>query len=141
MKQLIFLLLISANVMAQDSTKIKISIQARDAKYIAASNSKDEEEPYFDAIKSKFRVAVGSLPAGVTLVIVDSIYTEDWIRIYTKLNNDQVALKAGSKARIETILRAVAQVYLTGRLDAIDAADVDTFQSMQKYGLLKFRRF
>ena len=141
MKQIIFLLFISANVFGQDSTKIKISIQARDAKYISATNSKDDEELFFDAVKPLFRVAPGTLPGGATLVSVDSIYTGDWLRIYNKLNSDQTALKSGTKNRLETILRAVNQTYLTGKLNDIDAADIQTFQTMQQVGLIKFRRF
>lgn len=129
------------NVNAQDSTKIQVSIQARDVKYIGAISSKDFNEDFFDAVKYKFRVIPANVPTGTTLVQVDSIYTIDWIVLYTNLKNNATALNAGCTGRVETILRAVNQVYLNNKLDAVNAASLVSFVSMQEVGLFKFRRF
>lgn len=137
MKTMLFAFLLNA----QDSVKVQVSIQARDAKYIGAISSKDGEEPFFDAIKHKFRVGVAQLPAGATLVQVDSIHTEDWIRIYSVLRYDAVAITAGTTSRIGTELRAINQAYLTGKLDDIDTNILVTHGTMQGIGLIKYRRF
>ena len=132
-------LLVSIIINAQDSTKIQVSIQARDAKYIASMANKDSHEDYFDAVKYKFRVPVP--PVTTTLVQVDSIYTIDWIVLYTMLKNDAVAINAGCTGRIETILRAVNQVYLNGKLDDANQLPLTVFGRQQAVGLFKFRRF
>lgn len=128
------------NANAQDSTKIQVSIQSRDAKYISAISSKDLNEEFFDAVKFKYRVLPVNIPTGVTLVQIDSIYTIDWIAIYTNLKNNPTALNAGCTGRVETILRAVNQSYLNNRLDAINASILVSFVTMQEVGLFKFRR-
>ena len=131
-------LLFVLNLNAQDSTKIQVSIQSRDAKYIGFLADKNLHEEYFDAVKHKFRVAVP--PITTTLVQVDSIYTIDWIIIYTLLKNDAVAINAGCTGRIETILRAVNQVYLNGKLDDANTLPLLVFGRSQTVGLLKFRK-
>lgn len=142
MKKLILSVIafISISAYGQDSTKIQVSQQSRDIKYIASISSKDIEEDFFDAVKSKFRVIPANVPIGNTLVVVDSIYTADWVRIYTVLKNDPTALNAGVANRVETVLRAVNQTYLNGRLDAINANPMASFVTMQGVGLIKLKK-
>ena len=132
-------ILVSILTTAQDSTKIQVSIQARDVKYIGSVANKDTHEDFFDAVKSKFRVPVP--PVTTTLVQIDSIYTIDWIVLYTLLKNDAVAINAGCTGRVETILRAVGQTYLNNKLDAANNLSLLIFVRQQDVGLFKFRRF
>lgn len=136
----ILILLLPFASKAQDSVKIQVSVQARDIKYIASISSKDADEDFFDGTKSKFRVALVNVPTSTTLVVVDSMYTVDWIRIYTVLRSDATALNAAVTSRVETILRAVGQSYLNTKLDNINAAPLASFVTMQAVGLIKLRR-
>lgn len=140
MKKIILALavLISLQSFSQDSVKITITPQARDLEYIGSFifNSNENEDLY-DSLKVKFRIV--NPPTGNTTVSVTG-YTEDWLRVYNRLINDATALKANCTSRLGTILRAVNQVYLTGKLDDIDVADGQTFQTMRRFGRQKLRR-
>lgn len=137
-KILLIILLLPALAQAQDSTKIQVSIQARDIEYIASVASFDFDEPFFDAVKSKFRVQTP--PTGNTTVIVDSMYIKDWLSLFVKIKNDAQALKANCVSRVETILRAVGNSFLNGKLDAIDTDDGNVFQERRGLGRKKLKR-
>ncbi|WP_230682106.1 hypothetical protein, partial [Streptococcus pneumoniae] len=66
--------------------------------------------------------------------------TLDWFTVVNKLNNDATALKAQCTKRVSDLLRAVNKPYLTGKLNALDVADQNTFQSMRQFGRSKLRR-
>ena len=140
MKKIILALavLISLQSFAQDSVKITITPQARDLEYIGSFIFNDNStEDLYDSLKVKFRIV--NPPTGNTTVSISG-YTEDWLRVYNRLNNNATALKANCTTRIATILRAVNQVYLTRELDAIDIADSQTFQTIRQLGRQKLRR-
>jgi len=124
-------LIISVNCFSQDSTKVQISVEARDLEYIAATASFEADEDFFDAVKSKFRVQ--NPPSGGTLVVVDSIYTIDWLRIYLRLKKDYVAVDQNVAKRVGDILVAVGQNYLTTKKNEIDA-EVATLQTSLRIG-------
>ena len=122
----------------QDSVKITITPQARDCEYMGAFLFNDNSlEELYDSIKVKFRVQ--NPPTGNTTVSVTG-YTMDWLNMFRRLKNDQTALKANCTSRLENLLRAVNQVYLTGKLDALDTADTETFQAFRQLGRNKLRR-
>jgi hypothetical protein len=135
---LVLAVLFSINCFSQDSVKVSIAVQARDLGYIGSFvfNSNEFEELY-DSIKVKFRVA--NPATGITTVNITG-YTQDWFNVYTRLNNDATALKALCTKRLEALLRAVNQPYLTSKLDAIDAANINSYQLMGLVGRGKLRR-
>jgi len=131
-------LALSFNSFSQDSTKVTINVQARDCEYIGsfAFNLNEVEEVY-DSIKIKFRVEVP--PTGITDVSITA-YTVDWLKVFQMIKEDAVSIKANCTSRIETSLRAVNQIYLTGKLDAIDVSDTDMFQAKRQFGRAKLKR-
>jgi hypothetical protein len=134
----VLLILISVHVRAQDSVKITITPQCRDVEYISSLIYMEYDgQELFDSIKAKMRVQ--NPPTGLTTVSLTG-YTQDWLAVYTKLNNDAIAIKGGIKLRVETLLRAINQAYLTSRLDAFDAADAATIITMRTVGRNKSRR-
>lgn len=131
-------ILFSLIASSQDSVKVTITPQARDCEFIgsfAFNNTKLEE--LYDSIKVKFRVA--NPPTGNTTVSITG-YTIDWVNLMELLKNNSVSLKSNTTSRVETLLRAVAQTYLTGKLDAFDTADGDLFSSFRQFGRSKIRR-
>lgn len=141
MKKIISLILlaISLNGLAQDSVKVSLTLQARDIEYLASISSKDGDDDFFDAVKHKFLVV--NPPTGTTNVTFDStMYIVDVLRVFTKLKNDPTAIKANCATRIETALRALNNVYLTGKLDALDVSDAQTFQTMRGVGRYKLNK-
>ena len=91
----------------------------------------------YDSLKVKFRI---TNPATGNTTVSITGYTADWLNVATRLNNDATALKALCTKRVTDLLRAVNQPYITSKLDAIDAADKNTFQSMRQFGRSKLRR-
>lgn len=130
-------LVISLNSFGQDSVKLTFSLQSRDVEYIASVSSMDNDEGFFDSVKYKYRVQ--NEPTGNTLVSI-TLYTIDVIHGFTKLKNDPTALKANCTSRVETILRALNNVYLTGKLDQLDADDSATFSTMRGVGRFKLKK-
>ena len=131
-------ILLSLKSFSQDSVKVTLSVQARDCEYIGAfAFNHDSLEELWDSFKVKFRVpnpATGNTTVSVTA------YTLDWLSVLNRLNNDATALKALCTKRVSDLLRAVNQPYLTGKLNALDVADQNTFQSMRQFGRSKLRR-
>lgn len=127
----------SSKLFAQDAVVITITPRASDLEYIASFSFSDVTENLYDSVKAKFRVQ--SPPTGNTTVSITGA-TGDWIDIFVKLRNDPTALKSLCTNRIEALLRAVNQSYLTNRLDAMDSADQSTFTTMRAVGRFKLRR-
>lgn len=130
--------LFSFSLFAQDSTMITISPQTRDIEYIYSFAFNDYSvEGLVDSMKVKYRIP--NPPTGNTTVSITG-YTLEWFIIFGKLKHDQVALNSGTTSRIDALLRAVGQPYLTGKMDAIETGDTNNFQSMRQYGRSKLRR-
>jgi hypothetical protein len=129
---------IACSAGAQDSVKVTISVQARDLDYCGSFMFSDNAlENVYDSVKVKFRVQ--NPPNGTTAVSVTA-YTVDWIALIGKLNLDIYAIKANTFSRVETLLRGVGQPYLTGKLDAMAAADQDHITALRLFGRSKNRR-
>jgi len=130
---------ISLNSFGQDSVKVSLTIQARDIEYMAALFSKETDDDFFDAVKHKFLVS--DPPTGVTNVTFDStLYIVDILRGFTRLKHDETAISAGCTDRVEAILRALNNIYLTGKLDQLDADNTQTFQTMRGVGRRKLNK-
>ena len=138
MKKIILLLLISSKLVAQDSVKITITPQTRDLEYISFFAYNDNVlENWFDSVKVKFRVP--NPPSGNTTVSFTA-YTMDWVLIIQKLKRDETALQASCTSRIETLLRAVGQSYLTGKIDGMDTDTQNEFINRRNFGRSRSRR-
>lgn len=131
-------LLITFSSKAQDSTVVQINAQARDLEYIGSFIAGDYSlDNIHDTLKIKFRVPN---PVTGTSTMSVGAYTIDWVTLMTKLKNDPTAIKAGTTGRLETLLRAINQSYLTSRLDTLDINDTNTFITMRIVGRLRLRR-
>jgi len=138
MKKLLIILLFPFAAYSQDSTVISIGAQVRDWEYATQfMYNSTALENVFDSVKIKFRIQ--NPPTGNTVVSVSG-YTVDFFNLFQIIKNDATAIKAGCTSRIEVLLRALNQPYLTGKLDAIDLADTQTFQTMRQFGRDKLRR-
>ena len=140
MKKIITILyiLISFSCKAQDSTVIIITPQARDCELWTFFIYNDNiSEPIYDSLKVKFRVQ--NPPSGNTTVSITG-YTIDFINAFKRISGDQYAVKANTVSRIESLLRALNQAYLTSRLDAIVSGDTETIQTMRQFGRKKLQR-
>lgn len=115
-------LLVSFAAFAQDSTKITVPIQARDVYYISAGIYNDyATAELFDSIKVKVRV--GNPPNGTTVVNLTG-YTMDWFDVLVQLRNNAHALKLNHAQRVDVLLRAVNQPFLTAKIDSLDSRDI-----------------
>ena len=117
--------------------KVSVSLQARDIEYIAA-NLYAEMEDVFDAAKAKFRVQTP--PTGNTLVALDSITLTDLLLIDKILRNNADAVKANIYSRVNTSLKALNEIFLTGRLNRRDIEDTDSITALRKIGRRKLRK-
>lgn len=137
---LLALLLISGSIKAQsDSAKITVTIQARDCEFIGSFVAFHPDfEDLFDAMKLKFRVA--NPPTGTANVVIDTIYTIQWVRVSERLRDDPYAIGGSVYSRVDVALRAISNSYLTGRLDALNARDTELFTNFRTLGRLKLRR-
>lgn len=141
MKNILFaLLLITLSAKAQsDSAKITVTIQARDCEYIGSFVAFHPDfEDLFDAMKLKFRVS--SPPTGTTNVVIDTIYTIQWVRVSERLRDDPMAIGGAVFSRVDAALRAISNSYLTARLDALNNRDTELFTTNRTLGRLKLRR-
>jgi hypothetical protein len=140
MRKLFAIILISFSITAnsQDSTQITIQWQVRDIEFNGALLSQlPEFETLYDTVKIKFRVPVP--PTGTSTVSVTG-YTMDFIDLYKRLANDATALAANCTSRFRALLVGVNQPYLTGKLDAIDAAIQDQYTNIRQFGRFKLRK-
>jgi len=62
------------------------------------------------------------------------------LRFFGKLKNDETALKAQCTSRIEVVLRALGNAYLTEQLDKIDVNDTQIFQNGRGFGRYKLNK-
>lgn len=140
MKKILFSFLVLCSLIArsQDSVKITIAPQTRDLEYIASLYFNDNAlENFFDSLKINYRVP--SPPTGTTTVSFTA-YTMDWVLLIQRLKTDETALQANCTSRIESLLRAVAQPYLTAKIDDIDVDRAGVFQNRRQFGRSRLRR-
>lgn len=135
-KLLILLLLFAGAASAQvDSSAVKInaSIQARDVQLIAALIPYSEEyEDSYDAAKVKFRVAVP--PTGNTNVSIDSVTVGTWLNIWLILKRNPYAIGASADSRVETVLRAKSNAWLTAKMNAMIADATAYYNTLKELG-------
>ena len=139
MKKLLTIIAIvfSCNVFAQ-TENVNIQPQARDLEYIAAFIYNDNAvENLFDSLKAKFRVQ--NPPTGNTTVPIIATAL-DWQTVFIRLKNDPIAIKASCTSRIEALLRAANNIWLTSKLDELDVTDANNFQSHRQFGRARLRR-
>lgn len=123
---------------SQDSVVVVIHPQYRDMEFLGITISGDYFlENIYDSLKVKFRIP--SPPTGTTTAPLGA-YTVDWVNLMTRLKNDPAAIKGGTAGRIEILLRGINQVFLTSRLDALDASDAAAFQAFRLAGRQRLRR-
>jgi hypothetical protein len=125
-------------VIAQDSVKVTINVQARDLEmtgdYILTHY---ELETYCDTVKAKFRVP--SPPTGVTTMSI-TCYTIDWILLMRVMKYDVECVKSGATGRIEALLRSAGQTFLTAQLDQMDTDDTGSTVARRVRGRRLLRR-
>lgn len=134
----LFALLCSLTARSQDSVKVTIQVQARDVYFISAGIWNDYASgELFDSIKLKVRIP--SPPNGVTTVPITG-YTMDWLNLLKDLRNNPLALKRQHAERVNDLLRAVNQPYLTSKIDSLDAVDLNADGNAIQFGKNKSRR-
>ena len=151
MKKLIIILLLSPMfAMAQpfmfdnDSAKVKInvSIQARDAEYIGSFLSsgfyRADYDELFDQLKVKMRIS--NPPINQNSVAVDSIPIRTWLSIMQQIRMDYIAVQAGIFTRVDAILRAKNNDYLTRILNLANTRDTEAYINNRRQGRINIRR-
>lgn len=143
MKKLIIILLLSPLFsMAQvdsSAVKINVSIQARDAEYIGSFISfKEEYDELFDQLKLKMRIV--NPPSGNTVVAIDNISVKVWLSVAHNIRTDYLAIQGGVFTRIDAILRAKNNAYLTRNLNESNTFDTKEYQDKRKSGRFNIRR-
>jgi len=151
MKKLIIILLLSPLFsMAQpfmfdnDSAKVKInvSIQARDAEYIGSFLSsgfyRADYDELFDQLKVKMRIS--NPPINQNSVAVDSIPIRTWLSIMQQIRMDYIAVQAGIFTRVDAILRAKNNDYLTRILNLANTRDTEAYINNRRQGRINIRR-
>lgn len=132
-------IIFSINSFSQDSVSVTLTMQARDIEYLSGILSKEQDEEFYQAVRHKFLVA--NPPTGVTNVTFDStMYIIDVLRFFIRLQNDVQAVKNLCTSRVETILRALNNAYLTAKLDELDTADTNYFQSIRGFGRFRLNK-
>ena len=151
MKKLITILLLSPLFsMAQpfmfdnDSARVKInvSIQARDAEYIGSFLTsgfyRADHDEVFDQFKTKMRIA--NPPINQVLVAMDSIPIRTWLSIMQQVRMDYIAVQAGVFTRVDAVLRATNNAYMTRILNLANTQDISQYQDRRRSGRYNIRR-
>lgn len=144
MKSIIIILLaiipfVSQAQIDSSAVKINVSIQARDAEYLGSFISfKEDYEDLFDVLKAKLRIT--NPPTGATLISVDSITIATWYKVLNVVRKDHIAIQAGLFSRIDAIIRAKNNDYLTRLLNEANAFDARQYQDIRLLGRIKLRR-
>lgn len=121
------------------SVKVNVSIQARDAEYLASFTPfREEYEDLFDSMKSKFRVSTP--PVNTTNIAVDSVSVLAWLKVMAHIRKDHIAIQAGVFSRIEAVLRAKNNAYLTRNLNEANASDTGTYTEARLFGRIRLRK-
>jgi hypothetical protein len=137
-KVLAILLFLPFAVKAQDSVKISVTVQARDLELMGFVCSFDQDEEWFDSVKVKFRVQ--NPPTGNTQVTIGNIYTTDWVRAYSRIHWNHVAVKAGAVGRVSQALKNVNQAYLTSKIAQLESGDTTEYINLRSAGRLSLRK-
>lgn len=143
MRKIILLLLLGpllANAQTDSSSvKINVNIQARDLEYMAAVLPYSlEYEDVYDAAKAKFRVA--SPPSGNTNVAIDSVTVGTWLKIALLLQDNTIAVAANVYSRVEAVLRAKNNAWLTGKLNWYIADGTNYYNNLRAIGRKRLRK-
>lgn len=143
MKKLIILLFLFAGAASAqiDSSLVKInaSIQARDVQLIAAliPYSEEYEDPYY-AARIKFKVA--NPPTNTTAVSIDSVTVGTWLNVWLILKRNPYAIGASADSRVETVLRAKNNVWLTAKMNAMIADATSYYNTLKELGFKRLTR-
>jgi hypothetical protein len=127
-----------------DSAKVKInvSIQARDAEYIGSFLSsgfyRADYDELFDQLKVKMRIS--NPPINQNSVAVDSIPIRTWLSIMQQIRMDYIAVQAGIFTRVDAILRAKNNDYLTRILNLANTRDTEAYINNRRQGRINIRR-
>ena len=143
MKKLITILLLSPLFgfaqIDSSAVKINVSIQARDAEYIGSFIAYQQEyDLLFDALKSKMRIA--NPPINQTLVAIDSISVGTWLSVSNHIRKDYIANQGGVFTRLDAVLRAKNNAYLTRLLNDAKTFDIRQYKDRRKSGRFNIRR-
>lgn len=143
MKKLITILLLSPLFgfaqIDSSAVKINVSIQARDAEYIGSFISfKEEYDELFDQFKLKMRIA--NAPTGNTVVAIDSISVKTWLSVSNHIRKDYIAIQGGVHTRLDAILRAKNNAYLTRLLNDSNTFDTRQYTDRRQIGRFNIRR-
>lgn len=115
------------------AVKINLSVQARDIELISGLLPYSEEyEDAYDAAKAKFRVQTP--PTGTTSVSIDSVEVGTWLNIWLVLKRNPYAIGASVDSRIETVLRAKNNVWLTGKINALIVDGTNYYNHLKDLG-------
>lgn len=141
MKKLLTILAIffSFSSFGQGTVNITLQVQTRDIEYIASIGiiKGDNVENLWDSLKVKFRVA--NPPTGNTTVSITAT-TDEWFYIFLPLKTDYISITQNCTSRLEALLRAVNQSYLTAKLDLLDTQIQDSYQTARVVGRFKLRK-
>lgn len=120
-------------LLSDDSVKISVNIQARDVELITALTPYSEEfEQAYDAAKVKFRVQ--NPPTGNTNVAIDSVMVGTWLKIWTMLKRNPYAIGASADTRVDAVLRAKNNAWLTAKMDAVIADGTAHYNNLKALG-------
>ncbi len=121
------------------AVKIDVTVQARDAEYIASFASFNPHfEDFFDKAKSKFRVTTS--PSGNSVVSVENVPIKEWLTIANYLRTDYLAVHAGVSARLDVLLRAKGNLYINRLLDEELASGTLRYMNARQEGRRKLRQ-
>lgn len=143
MKNIIIILLLSPLFgfaqIDSANVKINVSIQARDAEYLGSFISfKEEYDELFDALKLKMRLA--NPPINQSLVAIDSISVRTWLSMMQHIRTDYIAVQAGIFTRVDAVLRAKNNAYLTRLLNDANTFDQRQYVDRRRMGRYNIRK-
>lgn len=140
---LLLLLLFSARVYAQpELAVISITAQARDFETVGAFSGGDDLFQDMDSVlKSKFRPQQ-TAPSGTTTVIVGSVTVQAW-RAMMNILRDNSDINQGNNneyTRLDVILRAINNAWLTAGLDADVLIKANRATGIRQTGRVRLKR-
>lgn len=124
MKKIMNLLILIPFIGFAQTTPINVTLQARDCEYIGYFTGQSEVYEDVDSLlKKAFRPAV-SAPSGTTNVAINGATNGAWFQVSSRLRREAPALDGSNNpfTRLDAILRALNNVWLTGALDADTSA-------------------
>jgi hypothetical protein len=83
---------------------------------------------------------IAKLPINQTLVAIDSISVSTWLSVANHIRKDYIAIQAGIFTRLDAILRAKNDAYLTRLLNDATTFDIRQYTDRRKSGRYNIRR-